>query len=108
MTIACTRVLAALHLEDNHLVALNERVNNFTNYLCSVYGGSTYLHCTVSIYEQHLLKFNSLAGFHVLDVVNEELLALFYLKLLTLNLYIFLTVLLLVWMLSRSVVSDSL
>ncbi len=87
MTVARTRVLAALHLEDNHLVTLNERIHNFTYYFCTLYGGGTYLDCTVSIYEQYLVKFNSLAGFNVLDMVNEELLALFSLKLLTLNFY---------------------
>ena len=87
MTVALARVLAALHLEHNHLVALHERVDNFTHYFCSLYGRSTYRHCTVSIYEQHLVKFNSLAFLGILDVVNEELLALFYLKLLTLNVY---------------------
>ena len=87
MTVALARVLAALHLEDNHLVALDERVHNFTHYFCSLYGGGTYLNCTVSIYEQYLVKFNSLTGFHVLDVVDEELLALLGLELLTLNFY---------------------
>jgi len=80
-------VLAALHLEDNHLVALNERVHNFYYNLCTFYGGCAYLDSAVGIYEQHFVKFNSLAGFHVLDVVNEELLALLYLELLTLNFY---------------------
>ena len=87
MTVALARVLATLHLEDNHLVALNERVNNFTNYLCSIYGGSTNLYCAVSIYEQHFLKFNSLASLGILNVVDEELLALLGLELLTLNFY---------------------
>jgi len=87
MTVTRARVLATLHLENNHLVALNERVHNFTYYFCTLYGGGTYLDCTVSIYEQHLVKFNSLAGFDVLDVVDEELLALLGLELLTLNFY---------------------
>ena len=87
MTVALTRVLAALHLENNHLVALHERVDYLTHYFCSLYGRSTYLHCTVSIYEQYLVKFNSLAFFGILDVVNKDLLALLNLKLLTLNLY---------------------
>ena len=87
MTVARTRVLAALHLEDNHLVTLNERIHNFTYYFCTLYGGGTYLYCAVSIYEQYLVKFNSLAGFDVLDMVDEELLALLGLELLTLNFY---------------------
>ena len=87
MTVALARVLATLHLEDNDLVALDKRVHNFTYYFCSLYGGGTYLDCTVSIYEQHLVKFNSLACFHVFDVVYKELLALLGLELLTLNFY---------------------
>ena len=87
MTVALARVLATLHLEDNHLVALDERVHNFTYYFCTLYGGGTNLYCTVSIYEQYLVKFNSLACLHVLDVVHEELLALLGLELLTLNFY---------------------
>ena len=87
MTVALTRVLATLHLEYNHLVTLYEWVDYFTYYLCSLYGRSTYRHCTVSIYEQHLVKFNSLAFLGILDVVNKELLALLHLELLTLNVY---------------------
>ena len=87
MTIALAGILAALHLEDNHLVALHERVHNFTYYFCTLYGGGTNLYCTVSIYEQYLVKFNSLAFFHILDMVDKKLLALLGLELLTLNLY---------------------
>ena len=87
MTVALTRVLATLHLENDDFVTLYEWVHYFTHYFGTLYGWSTYLYCTVSIYEQYLVKFNSLAGFNVLDMVNEELLALFSLKLLTLNFY---------------------
>ena len=87
MTVALTRVLAALHLEDDDFVTLHQRFNNFTYYFCTLYGWCAYRHCTVSIYEQHFVKFNSLAGFNVLDVVDKELLALLGLELLTLNLY---------------------
>ena len=87
MTVALTRVLAALHLEDDDLVTLHQRVHYFTYYFCSLYGRSTYLYCTVSIYEQHFVKFNSLAFLGILDVMHKELLALFGLELLTLNFY---------------------
>ena len=87
MTVTLARVLTALHLENNHLVTLNQRSDNLTYYFCSVYGGSTDRYCTVSIYEQYFLKFNSLAGLNVLYVVDKELLALLGLELLTLNFY---------------------
>ena len=87
MTVTLTRVFAALHLENNDLVTFYQRFNYFTHYLCSFYGRSTNLDCTVSIYEQYFVKFNSLACFHILDVVHKELLTLLDLKLLTLNFY---------------------
>ena len=86
MTVALTRVLAALHLEHDDLVTFYQRVHYLTHYFCSLYGRSTNLHCAVSIYEQHLVKFNSLAFLGILDVMHKELLALFGLELLTLNL----------------------
>ena len=87
MTVANAIVLTTLHLENDDLVTLYEWVHYFTHYFCSVYGGSAYLNCTVSIYEQYLVKFNSLACLNILDVVHEELLALLGLELLTLNFY---------------------
>ena len=77
MTVALTRVLAALHLEHDDLVTFYQRVHYLTHYFCSLYGRSTNLHCAVSIYEQHLVKFNSLAFLGILDVMHKELLALF-------------------------------
>ena len=87
MTVTLTRVFAALHLENDDLVTFYQRFNYFTHYLCSFYGRSTNLDCTVSIYEQYLVKFNSLALLSILDVVHEELFALLGLELLTLNFY---------------------
>ena len=87
MTVALARVLATLHLEYDDLVALYQRVHHFYYYFCTVYGGCANLDSAVGIYEQHSVKFNSLACLHVLDVVHEELLALLSLELLTLNFY---------------------
>lgn len=79
--------LAALLVEHEHLVALDERGNHFANYLCTFYRRSADGYVAVVVNEQHLFKFNSLAVFSLGDVVNEELLALFCLELLTVNLY---------------------
>ena len=87
MTVLLAIVLAALHLEDNHLVALHERVHNFYYYFCTLNGRCADSHCSVLVNEQHLVEFNSLAGLGVLHVVNEEFLALFDLELLTVNFY---------------------
>ena len=87
MTVALARVLATLHLEYDDFVALNQRVHHFNYYFCTVYGGCANLDIALGFYEQHFVKFNSLACFHVLNVVYEELLALLGLELLTLNFY---------------------
>ncbi len=70
MAVLLARVLATLHLEDNHLLALNQRVHYFYYYLCTCYGGCANLDSAVGIYEQHFVKLNSLACLHVLDVVS--------------------------------------
>ena len=80
-------VLAALHLEDDDLVALHEWFHYFYYNFCTLYGGCANLDSAVSIYEQHFVKFNSLACLYILDVMYEELLALLGLELLTLDFY---------------------
>jgi len=87
MTVLLAAVLAALHLEDNHLVALHERVFHFGYYFRTFYGWCTYRHGSVVVNEENLVKLNGLTFFSVLDVVDEELLALLNLELLTVNLY---------------------
>mgnify|MGYP004448590083 CR=1 FL=1 len=78
--------LAALLVEDEHLVALHQGREHFTNYLCARYSGSANGDSTVLVDEENLVKFNSLTSFCSLDVVDEELLALLNLELLTVNL----------------------
>ncbi len=87
MTILLAIVLAALHLEDDHLVTLNEGVHNFYYYFCTINRGCTDSDCSFIVYEQNLVELNSLTSFSILDVMNEELLALFCLELLTVNFY---------------------
>ena len=87
MTVAFTLILSALHLEDDDLVTLYEWVNNFAYYLCALYCRSAYLYCTLVVYEKYLVKLYCLTLFRVLDVVNEQLLALLNLELLTVNFY---------------------
>lgn len=87
MTILLAIVLAALHLEDDHLVTLDEGVHNFYYYFCTIYCGCTDSDCSIVVYEQYLVELNSLTSFSILDVMNEELLALFCLELLTVNFY---------------------
>lgn len=87
MTVAFTAILTALHLKYDDLVTLYQGINNFTNYLCTIYGGCAYLDCSVFVYEQNLSEFNRLTSLSIFDVVNEQFLTLFCLELLTVNFY---------------------
>ena len=87
MAVACTAILAALHLEDDDLVTLYEWVHYFYYYFRTLYCRCTDCHCAVFVNEQNLVEFNSLASFYILDVMYEELLALLCLELLTVNFY---------------------
>lgn len=79
--------LATLLVEDEDLVALYQGREHFTYYLGAVNDGSTYGYAAIVVNEQHLLKFNSLTGFGLGDVVDKKLLAFLCLELLTVNLY---------------------
>lgn len=79
--------LATLLVEDEDLVALYDGAYYFTNYLCALYYGSADGYIAVVVDEENLVEFNSLARLGGLDVVDEELLALLSLELLTVNLY---------------------
>ena len=87
MTVLLTVIFSALHLENNYFVTLYEGVDNFTDYFCTFYGRCTDLHCALVVDEQYFAELNSLALSRIFDVVNEELFALFCLKLLTVNFY---------------------
>lgn len=87
MAILLAGILATLHLENDDLVTLYEWVHYFYYYLCTFNLGCADGYCSLVVYEQHLVEFNSLAGLYILDVVHEELLALLSLELLTVNFY---------------------
>ena len=87
ITVQLAVTLAALLVEDEHLVTLYEFLYNFANDFCAVHGGSTHSYRAFVVNQQHLLKFNSLAFLCFGQVVHEEALACFCLELLTVNLY---------------------
>ncbi len=87
MTVLLAIVLSALHLEDNDLVAFYERIDNLAYYFGTFYGRCTYLYCSFIVDKQYLVELNSLAFLSILDVVDEQFLALLCLELLTVNLY---------------------
>ena len=79
--------LATTLVEHEDFVALYERSLYLAHYLCAFNCRSTYGYCTFIVNQQYFLKLNCLLSLSVLDVVNEELLALFCLELLTVNFY---------------------
>ncbi len=83
MTILLATVLTALHLEDDNLVTLYERLNNLYHYLCALYHGSANAYGTIVVDEEHLVKLYCLTLFSVLNMVHKELLPLLHLELLT-------------------------
>ena len=88
MAIQTAIAFATLLLEDNHVFTFHEGSLHLANNLCALYGGGTYLHCTIGIDEENLVK---LDGVTLLDiagqVVDIQLLASLGTELLSLNLY---------------------
>ena len=87
VTILHAIALAALLLEDDNLLTLDECVHDFYYYLGTIYSRCTDCDCALIVDEQHFVEFNSLAGFCVLDTIHEKLRTLLNLKLLTVNFY---------------------
>ena len=87
VTVLHAIALAALLLEDDNLLTLDECIHDFYYYLGTFNSRCTNCDCALVIDEQHLVKLNSLAGFGVLDAVHKQLCALLYLELLTVNFY---------------------
>ena len=86
MAVLLLEVLAALLVEDDHLVALYERSLYLCNDLSSLHGGGTYGDCTFVVNKKHVLKLYFLSGLCTCKVVNEEGLVCLNLELLALNL----------------------
>ena len=82
-----TMSFAALLVEDEHLVALNEGSGDFSDYFCAFDGGGAHFHRAVGVDEEHFVEFNSLSAFGIADAVYEKLAALLDLKLMTVDLY---------------------
>ncbi len=79
-------VLAALLVEDDHLVALYERSLYLGNYLSALHGGGAYGDCTFVVNKKYVLELYFLSGLSTCKVVNEEGLVSLNLELLALNL----------------------
>ena len=87
MTVLLAIVLAAFHLENDHLVTFDKRSVYLHNNFCSLDNGCADFYGTVIVYEQYFVKLYGLTCFSVLNVVHEEFLSLFYLELLAVNAY---------------------
>lgn len=88
MTVLAAIALAALLLENDHLVALHEGLGDFAYYFGSFNGRSAYLNGTVGVNEQNAVKLYGLAFLHlVAEIVNIQEAVLFCLELLALNFY---------------------
>ena len=87
VTVQLAITFSSLLVEYENLIALYQACFHFANNLCAFHYGSTYGDCTIVVNQQHFLKLNSCTGFGTLNVVNEELLALLSLELLTVNFY---------------------
>ncbi len=87
ITIQFAMTFATLLVEYEHFITLNHGREHFANNFCAFNGGNTNSDVAVVVNQQHFLKFNSLTAFCALNVVYKELLTLFNLELLTVNLY---------------------
>lgn len=87
MAVLLAIVLAAFHLENDDFFALDKRVHNFNYYFRATYSRCAHCDSAFLVYEKNLVKFNSLAFLYIFEAVDEELLALFDLELLTVNFY---------------------
>ena len=87
MAIELAIALTALLVEDEYLVALYKRRDDFAHDLSTSHYRRTYSDSTILVYEEDLVEFYYCATLCTLDVVNEEATALFYVELLALNVY---------------------
>ncbi len=88
MAVLATIALAALLLEDNHLVTFHEGTLNLANYFCPFYGGRAYLHGTVGVNEKNAVELDGLPFLAlVAEIVYIQVLAGFRLELLSLDFY---------------------
>ena len=79
--------LATLLVEDEHLVALDERRQYFAHDLSTGYGRRTYGELTVLLDEQDLVELYGSTGLGSLDVMDEQATAFLEIELLSLDVY---------------------
>ena len=87
MTVQFSITFSSLLVEYEYFVAFYQRRYYFTNYFGTFYSRSTYSYCSIVIYQQNFLKFNSCAVFCVLNVVYKQLLSGLCFELLAVDFY---------------------
>ena len=87
MAIELAVALTTLLVEDEHLVALDQRREDLTHDLGTSYSGGTYSHGTILIDEEYLVKLYRCATLSALDVMDKQATTLLYIELLSLNVY---------------------
>ena len=87
MAIELAVALTTLLVEDEHLVALNERSEDLAHDLSTSHSRRTYGHGTILINEEYLVKLYLSATLSALNVMDKQATALLYVELLSLNVY---------------------
>lgn len=88
MAVLAAIAFATLLLEDDNFFTFHEGTFYLANYFCPFYGRSADLNGTVLVNEEHAVKLDRLAFLDILaQEVNIQELVLFCLELLSLNLY---------------------
>lgn len=85
MPVELTIALTALLVENEHLISLDKRSDDFANDLRTCYGRSANGDGTILVDEEYLVKFDYCATLYTLDVVDEQAAALLYIELLPLD-----------------------
>ena len=79
--------LSSLLVEDEHLIALNQRRKHFADHLGTFHRGRAHLHTAIGIDQQHLVELHRCAALDVTEVMDKQLLPLLGLKLLAVDFY---------------------
>ncbi len=88
MAVLATIAFAAFLLENDHLVALHERNEDFAVHFCTFNGRHTDFHVAVGIKKKHLVEAHCIAFFHFFaEIVDIQELAFFGLELLSFDFY---------------------
>ena len=87
MTVQAAIAFATFLLENNHVLTLDERLDDLTHYLCAFNCGSAHLYSAFGVNQKNFVKFYCVALVHLGEVMNIQLPAGLGVELLSLNFY---------------------